>query len=594
MYAQFFGLKQEPFSIAPDPRYLFMSDRHREALAHLLYGLNGGGGFVLLTGEIGAGKTTVCRCFLEQIPKRCNVAYIFNPKLTVTELLKTVCDEFHIPYPAQPAHGGAATVKDYLDPLNQFLLKTHAVGQNNVLIIDEAQNLSADVLEQLRLLTNLETNERKLLQIVLIGQPELRAMLARPELEQLAQRVIARFHLPALSEAETLQYIRHRLMVAGINRGLPFERAAMQRIHQRARGVPRRINLLCDRALLGAYALGRNRVDVAIVDKAASEVFDKGVPSAAAPSARPSRLKPAALLAAGVVLGGSAIGALMAWGGLGSRGEPTLASAPAAAASAALAAASGASAAGAGAGPAASSALSPQAAADGPANPGGSTADAALEPTAAAAKAEADATMAELDPGPQPLLPDAAAAWRELAPSWKLAVDGSGDPCLAAQRQRVRCFNTKGTLALVRQLDRPVILTLQGESERPVYALMTALGPQSATLRVGAVSQTVALRSLARIWHGEFATFWRTPPGYDGKAIAGDDGATARWLTRQLAKVEGEDAPKSRAEAPSLKARVAAFQLQQGLQPDGLAGPVTLMQINRAVGIDEPRLQALP
>ena len=178
MYAQFFGLKQEPFSIAPDPRYLFMSKRHREALAHLLYGLNGGGGFVLLSGEIGAGKTTVCRCFLEQIPKRTNVAYIFNPKLTVIELLKSVCDEFGIRYPAQGP--GPATVKDYLDPLNDFLLKTHAVGQNNVLIIDEAQMLSADVLEQLRLLTNLETNERKLLQIVLIGQPELRTMLARP------------------------------------------------------------------------------------------------------------------------------------------------------------------------------------------------------------------------------------------------------------------------------------------------------------------------------------------------------------------------------------------------------------------------------
>lgn len=589
MYAQFFGLKQEPFSIAPDPRYLFMSDRHREALAHLLYGLNGGGGFVLLTGEIGAGKTTVCRCFLEQIPKRCNVAYIFNPKLTVTELLKTVCDEFHIPYPAQPAHGGAATVKDYLDPLNQFLLKTHAVGQNNVLIIDEAQNLSADVLEQLRLLTNLETNERKLLQIVLIGQPELRAMLARPELEQLAQRVIARFHLQALSEAETLQYIRHRLMVAGINRALPFERAAMQRIHQRARGVPRRINLLCDRALLGAYALGRNRVDVAIVDKAASEVFDKGLPSASAGAAadRPSRLRPAATLALGLVLGGGVIGALMAWGGLGQRGPAELAAAPAAASASASAPAAGEA-----ASTSASVAATPQAAARAPAD--GPAGDSKTEPSPAAAQAEADATLAELDPGPQPLLPDASAAWRELAPSWKLAIDGSGDPCVAAQRQRVRCFNTKGTLALVRQLDRPVILTLQGESERPVYALMTALGPHSATLRVGAVSQTVALRSLARIWHGEFATFWRTPPGYDGKAIAGDDAATTRWLTRQLAKVEGDDAPKSRAEAPSLKARVAAFQLQQGLQPDGLAGPVTLMQINRAVGVDEPRLQALP
>src|SRR5687767_58771 len=265
MYAPFFGLRQEPFSIAPDPRYLFMSERHREALAHLLYGLRGGGGFVLLTGEIGAGKTTVCRCFLEQIPKRCNVAYIFNPKLTVIELLRTVCEEFRIPL--DPAHHGE-TVKDYLDPINEFLLKTHAVGQNNVLIIDEAQNLSSDVLEQLRLLTNLETTERKLLQIILIGQPELRDMLARPELEQLAQRVVARFHLDPLAEDETAHYIKHRLSVAGMSGLIPFDRDARHRIFELTRGVPRRINLLCDRALLGAYASGRQRVDRAMVDKA--------------------------------------------------------------------------------------------------------------------------------------------------------------------------------------------------------------------------------------------------------------------------------------------------------------------------------------
>ncbi|HXF45214.1 MAG TPA: AAA family ATPase, partial [Burkholderiaceae bacterium] len=229
MYLRYFGLQQAPFSIAPDPHYLFMSERHREALAHLLYGVRGGaGGFVVLTGEIGAGKTTVCRALLEQIPKRCNIAYIFNPKLTVEELLKSICDEFRIPY--RRDERSAVSVKDYVDALTEYLLRTHAVGQNNVLIIDEAQNLSADVLEQLRLLTNLETAERKLLQIVLIGQPELRTMLARPELQQLAQRVIARYHLGALSDRETEQYIRHRLAVAGLTRAIPFDRGALKRI----------------------------------------------------------------------------------------------------------------------------------------------------------------------------------------------------------------------------------------------------------------------------------------------------------------------------------------------------------------------------
>ncbi len=274
MYAKYFGLKQDPFSIAPNPQYLFMSEHHREALAHLLFGLRGGGGFVLLTGEIGAGKTTVCRCFLEQLPKRCNVAYIFNPKLTVSELLKSVCDEFRVPYVAKAS--GTSTVKDFIDPLNEFLLRMHAVGQNNVLIIDEAQNLSPDVLEQLRLLTNLETNERKLLQIVLIGQPELRTILAGSNMEQLAQRVIARFHLGALSLKETRQYIAHRLSVAGMHMAPPFSAKAVNRIHQLSRGVPRRINLLCGRAMLGAYSTGTTQIDVAMIEKSALEVFGKG------------------------------------------------------------------------------------------------------------------------------------------------------------------------------------------------------------------------------------------------------------------------------------------------------------------------------
>ena len=289
MYAGFFGLSQTPFSIAPDPHYLFMSERHREALAHLLYGVQGGGGFVLLTGEIGAGKTTVCRAFLEQVPAHCRVAYIFNPKLTVNDLLKTICHEFQIE--VRPDGGGPPTIKDHLDPLNEYLLASHARGQHSLLIIDEAQNLSPHVLEQLRLLTNLETHERKLLQIVLIGQPELRSLLAQPELEQLAQRVIARFHLGALSEAETRQYVRHRLDVAGLTGPLPFSEAAVARVHALTRGVPRRINLLCDRALLGAYASDRREVDTSIVEQAALEVFDTPPPApAAAPASRPARL----------------------------------------------------------------------------------------------------------------------------------------------------------------------------------------------------------------------------------------------------------------------------------------------------------------
>jgi general secretion pathway protein A len=307
MYQKFFGLQREPFSIAPDPRYLFLSARHREALAHLLYGVRGGGGFVLLTGEIGAGKTTVCRCFLEQVPRRCNVAYIFNPKQTALELLDSICHDFRVP--REHAGGGEPTVKDHVDALNAFLLRTHASGQNNVLVIDEAQMLSVDVLEQLRLLTNLETNERKLLQIILIGQPELRDLLARPELEQLAQRVIARYHLDALSARETAQYIHHRLAKAGLTRAVPFDAKAVQRIHTLARGVPRRINLLCDRALLGAYATGTANVDARIVDKAAGEVLGQARRRRRKPWRLPARWRLPAALALGLVLGAALFGA---------------------------------------------------------------------------------------------------------------------------------------------------------------------------------------------------------------------------------------------------------------------------------------------
>jgi general secretion pathway protein A len=572
MYASFFGLKQEPFSIAPDPRYLFMSERHREALAHLLYGVRGGGGFVLLSGEIGAGKTTVCRCFLEQLPKRCNVAYIFNPKLTVDELLRSVCDEFRIPY--EHAGPGLPTVKDYVDALNGYLLRTHAVGQNNVLIIDEAQNLSADVLEQLRLLTNLETNERKLLQIVLIGQPELRSMLARPELEQLAQRVIARFHLDALSERETEQYIRHRLGVAGMSKALPFDRKAMQRIHRISRGVPRRINLVCDRALLGAYASGKAVVDRHIVDKAAAEVFDLGAPAGsvlaqsvrtrgdAAPRAgRSASLRLALGLAAGAGL--FTLAALALDTGWRRHAASTAASAGEAVARVPASAA---------------------------ARPGGSAkaARAAGQPASAvpaAAPPLADNTTTAW-------LGSEKEAWHQLAAAWDLQL-GEGDPCQAAQRQQVQCFRSAaGSLAMIRQLDRPGILVLHDDragAPRPAYALLLGFNTQGAVLRTADGPRTVPLAELARLWRGDFATLWRTPPVYPGKAVDTASGPLADWLAARLAQLPVDAGAQAHGERP-LPARIAAFQVAQGLKPDGLAGPITLMQLNRATGIAEPRL----
>ena len=569
MYAKFFGLKHEPFSIAPDPRYLFMSDRHREALAHLLYGVGGGGGFVLLTGEIGAGKTTVCRCFLEQIPRRCNVAYIFNPKLTVQELLKSVCDEFRIPYQHQGP--GVETVKDYLDPLNEFLLKTHAVGQNNVLIIDEAQNLSPDVLEQLRLLTNLETSERKLLQIILIGQPELRTMLAQPELEQLAQRVIARFHLEALSEAETAQYIRHRLAVAGLARGKLFDTQAVERVHQLSRGIPRRINLLCDRALLGAYAEGKSRVDSDIVEKAASEVFD--ITRVLAPPRAAAGRMPAwgwGLVASTTALGVAGM-ASVAW--LQHRSHPAVESVVARAAPAPA--------------PVAASRTATALVADAASQVGPTVAPSA--PIVVAAPVlKASAEIASLFSSKQG---NERKAWLELAPLWKLPL-AEGDPCTQALQAHVHCFRSSRGLGLIRQLDRPGILTLNDESGRATYALLTSLDKQSATLSMGGVSKTVPVSTLLKVWRGDFATFWRAPPGYLQSIVEGNAGPVVDSLATRLAIAQGEPVTADkRTYDAALKAKVAAFQQAHGLRPDGVAGPTTFMQLNRVTGVDEPRLR---
>lgn len=247
MYQNYFGLQAEPFSIAPDPNYLYLSERHQEALAHLTQGLQGSGGFILLTGEVGTGKTTVSRALLEQLPESTETAFILNPMLNEDELLASLCDEFGIRYQKR-----SATRKTLTDKLSQFFLKANDDGRQCVVLIDEAQHLRPQVLEQLRLLTNLETHARKLLRVILIGQPELQDLLRRQELRQLAQRITARYHILPLTEQDTQRYIAYRLQVAGANRPL-FSAAAARKAHQLTQGIPRLLNLYCDRALLAAY-----------------------------------------------------------------------------------------------------------------------------------------------------------------------------------------------------------------------------------------------------------------------------------------------------------------------------------------------------
>src|SRR5688572_762308 len=272
MYLPFFGLNEKPFAITPDPRYLYLSERHAEALAHLLYGINEAGGFVQLTGEVGTGKTTIVRSLLAQTPKNAEIALILNPRMTAPEFLLTLCEELGIGVPDEAIGSG----KDLVDILNDYLLRAHGGGRRVVLVVDEAQNLAPDVLEQLRLLTNLETNTQKLLQIILIGQPELRELLERNDLRQLAQRVTGRYHLDPLSQDETTAYVRHRLRVAGATTDI-FTQLALSEVYRLSSGVPRVINVICDRALLGAYTQDRHRVTPSIVREAAAEVFGKRI-----------------------------------------------------------------------------------------------------------------------------------------------------------------------------------------------------------------------------------------------------------------------------------------------------------------------------
>lgn len=525
MYTHYFQLKQSPFSIAPDPRYLFMSERHREALAHLLYGVGSGGGFVLLTGEIGAGKTTVCRCFMEQIPDNCQLAYIFNPKLSVEELLLSICEEFRI-----AVAPGVSSVKGYVDAINAHLLASHAQGKNNVLIIDEAQNLSAAVLEQLRLLTNLETSERKLLQIILIGQPELRAMLARPELEQLAQRVIARYHLGSLTAEETASYVRHRLAVAGSTAQTPFAPRLMAQIHALSKGVPRRINLLCDRALLGAYVENQPQVTRQILRRAAEEVFaEEGKPAAGRGLRWPH--------VAGGVLAGAVVTAALAW--------HFMPHAPA-------------------------------------------IVSVAKAPTVAVpVAAPVPATV------PVPVsVPDRNAVLRQLAALWGEQLP-AGDACQAGARAGLRCLHSRGGIAELRVLDTPVMLALRDGQGAEQLALLTRLQGETATLMLDGKPQSLPLAQLAQRSDGSFTTFWRAPRGWRDEVPLGARGADVDWLAQRLAQQRGLPAPAANLSLDAeMQGQLRAFQQSQNLRADGLAGPKTYIRLRQLGDNAEPRLSS--
>ncbi len=550
MYTSFFGLSEKPFAITPDPRYLYLSERHAEALAHLLYGINESGGFIQLTGEVGTGKTTVVRTLLSRIPQHADVAVILNPRVTPAEFLLTICEELGVAL----APESRQSVKDIIDALNRRLLAAHAQGRRVIVIVDEAQNLAADVLEQVRLLTNLETPTQKLLQIILIGQPELRDLLARNELRQLAQRITGRYHLNPLLREETRGYIRHRLKVAGAS-GEIFQPAALDEIHRVSGGIPRIINVTCDRALLGAYTTETRSIDAALVRRAAGEVYGRGIRS---------RWMPWGVGAAGILLSAGIVAAAWrVWPGAanskpGSSANTFLRDALPEARRSAAAAQSAAR----------------NATRD--ATPGairGAAATQTVQDSLAPILAAHHEQTSE------------AAAFRRLLSLWGTALVSDKNPCAQAARAGLACLEDRGSWGALRAFNRPVVLSLHDDRGGLYYVVMTQLDEASATLALGEYGRQVALAEISRYWLGDFTLVWRPKIPRPRELSLGMRGDEVRWLRRSLAAVRGAPSNVDAVSLydESLAIAVQNFQRDHRLTADGVARLQTQIVLDTAL-----------
>lgn len=597
MYEKHFGLTEAPFSIAPDPRYLYMSEQHREALAHLLYGIQREGGFVLLTGEVGTGKTTVCRCLLEQIPEDCDVALILNPTLSVDELLSTICDEYRISYPE-----GNKSIKVFVDLIHAYLLDAHARGRRAILIIDEAQNLRGDVLEQIRLLTNLETNQRKLLQIILLGQPELREKLARDELRQLSQRIVARYHLNPLGRKEVELYIQHRLLVAG-SRDRLFSHMAVSEVFHHSKGIPRLVNVICDRALLGAYAEGTASVDRKTIKKAAREVLGVRESWMGHRKALAWYSLGAAILIAGAVYAASHYGLLPNSKGqrmesraaderapsaqlrkpIPQAGTPKGTAHPTDAGRSEKAQYASPDQLPSEAGPGEREQRAQHSGTTGTEKPGDSRAN----PITTAEKL---IELARLG-GPTQ-------AYQALLKSWGAGFDPSpaaGTACRQAETRGLRCFSGRGGIEELRRWDRPAILSLSGKEGEPLLVTLTALQEQLATFMIGEETVDVPIESVLSRWTGEYTLLWKAPKQFHGDIYPGTRGPIVTWLESELAKTRQEEpgAVSSGIFDDALAAKIRDFQKSNGLEPDGIVGPQTLNRLTLDTDTGAPVLSRM-
>jgi general secretion pathway protein A len=541
MYTSFFGLSEKPFAITPDPRYLYLSERHAEALAHLLYGINESGGFIQLTGEVGTGKTTVVRTLLSRVPQHADVAVILNPRVSPVEFLLTICEELGLPL----ADADRDSVKQMVDLLNKRLLSSHAEGRRIIVIVDEAQNLSAETLEQVRLLTNLETATQKLLQIILIGQPELRMLLDRNDLRQLAQRITGRYHLKPLSRDETQGYVRHRLKVAGAT-GEIFTSAALREVHRLANGIPRVINVTCDRALLGAYTQETRRITAALVRRAAGEVYGR-------------RFSPLWLgwIAGVLLVAGTAATGWLAW----QIWQHQTASLRAAAAV-------------------------PPAIARPVATPVAHVAPPAPPPVSINALLAANSANTT-----------DAAAYRRLLSLWGTAMTEDRDPCGQAQKAGLACLDQRGSWAQVRALNRPAILTLTDNDGQKHRVVLCALDDAFATLNLGDHNERVPIDELSRDWFGEFTVVWKPKTARTRPLSVGMRGDEVRWLRRSLNALHGAASDPEHGDVydEELAIAVQNFQREHRLNVDGVAGLQTQVMLDTALAEPgSPLLQQTP
>lgn len=552
MYTAFFGLRESPFSIAPNPRYLYMSDQHREALAHLQYGIKSTGGFVMLSGEIGAGKTTLCRLLLNQQPEDSEIAFIFNPAQTSEELFLAICEELEIAPPPE----AESSLKKLQQLIYHHLLDTHAAGQSTLLIIDEAQSLPLAVLEQLRLLTNLETDEQKLLKIILLGQPELKELIAHPDLKQLSQRITARFHLSPLIESDIQPYIQHRLTIAG-GSGQLFTPRLCREIFRLSHGIPRLINVLCDRALLGAYTQNTQQVDHPILAQAARETL--GIePDFKADNHRHSK-QPLYLSIGTLVL------ALLIW----FAGAPHWLTPPS----------------------------QPQVQ---PVKPAAAILPATSVPARPPELQQADSIAGEtnLVHKPEqvvqsPAPPPTTNAYSVLLSLWQLSAPPhkTAAPCQYAQEHGLRCLSGQASLQDLARLNRPAVIQLES-TEGPTRVVLTSLTDSNATIIDHQQQRQLSHETLSRLWDGNYTLLWRPPAGYSNVLRSGQSNPSVSWLKTRLAVLTSAPLDTDSHQFDTdLEFWVKAFQRSRGLSQDGVVGPRTLIHLNSVTSDSVPLLR---